>query len=57
MRLAVRIEKIQMAIVWHMPKWVIKWATIKSCSEAWADAGTKTPDEIPLIDVVAWVSS
>lgn len=27
--LAKRREKIQLWIVWHLPKWVIYWATIR----------------------------
>jgi hypothetical protein len=30
MRLAVRIERIQTAIVWRLPRWVIRWAIVRA---------------------------
>lgn len=30
----VKIEKLQTAIVWRLPRWVIKWATVRLFANA-----------------------
>lgn len=42
------IEKIQMAVVWKMPRWVIRWALVRAHAQASAIVPTQ---ECPTITV------
>ena len=44
-------EKLQRAVVWRAPRWFVKWAVIRAYSNAWHDAGDKTPDELTYREV------
>ena len=42
-----RIEKLQVAFVWHLPRWVIKWAVVRAAVQNRDDyPGTITAEEM-----------
>lgn len=47
-----RREKIQLWIVWHLPKWVIYWATIRLVAFATSKRSEATPDEMKMMDAL-----
>ena len=47
-----RKEKIQLWIVWHLPKWVIYWATIRLVAFATGKRSKATPDEMKMMDAL-----
>ena len=50
-----KIEKLQTAIVWRLPRWVIKWAFIRAMAYATQVYHDKQPDEIGLMTALeAW---
>lgn len=49
--IAKRVESAEVLVVWHLPRWVIRWATVRAYVKAWEDAGTREPDELTYDEV------
>lgn len=46
-------ERLQRMIAWRVPRWLVRWAVVRTYASAWADAGNKTPDELTYSEVYA----
>lgn len=44
--------RIQQAIAHKMPRWLVYFVTIRAYSDAWANAGNKTPNELTFDEVI-----
>lgn len=45
-------ERIQRGIANRAPRWLVYFVTIRACSEAWARAGDKHPDELTFEEIM-----
>ncbi len=47
-----RRERFKLTFIWHLPRWIIYWATIRAASEASAKMSRTPMNEIAVVDVV-----
>lgn len=45
-------ERVQRGIANRAPRWLVYFVTIRACSEAWARAGDKHPDELTFDEIM-----
>lgn len=41
-----RLERLQMWVAWHSPRWLVRWTVVRAFAQASRFAGDKHPDEI-----------